>query len=324
MGDLEDRILKKNIPGKYSWWDEYQEGGQQDDDADQLDAYGGTDNEPVIKHVVEQPTRQTSTKAGIKGVLENYKLDKEEAKRQAQIDRMEKEEIIERKTLGAKLKPGEVSISLNATLEQQRKQVEQQRLEDRSDADDDDDDDFIARYRQQRIRELQQHSESKQYAGGVQDVDPAGYSKAVDETDPRVLLVVHVYETYIPDCRTLANILESISRREGQMRFLSLKASSFSQTLEPAALPAVLIHKGGALVANLTPITSHLPAQFWPKDVSQLLSEYTGPSSTTTNEETGILGYAARKVEAPRELDYDNGDSDAELDEFCKDFDGAM
>ena len=46
MCDLEDKILKKNIPGKYSWW-EREEGEEQRAEANALEA--GDDIDPDAK-----------------------------------------------------------------------------------------------------------------------------------------------------------------------------------------------------------------------------------------------------------------------------------
>lgn len=312
MTDLEDRILKKNIPGKYSWWDEYIEPERVEED----EGAAVEDHEdcppPTTAPTMMAPT---TGKAGPKGVLADYKLHQEERKRQTLIDQLEKEELRQRNTQGVKMKPGEVSIALaDIRRRHQEERRKQREADDReSESDDDEDDKFMERYRQQRLMELQKSLAPPMFEG-VEDVDPLGYSERVDGTDPRVMVVVHLYETYIPACRTLSPILETISRDSMQhVRFLSLKAAKASDTLDPVALPSVLIHKGGHLIANLTPITNHLPDTFTPEDVEELLRE--------------TCGLKKDKVQLPppqaarEEVAYD---SDAELDEFCEGFDGVL
>lgn len=308
MTDLEDRILKKNIPGKYSLWDEdYKEDRVDDDDDD-----SGVKEEHSQDNA--QPTTTTSAlpssgKSGVKGVLADYQLHQEEKKRLEWIDQMEKEEILERNTMGVRLQPGEISISLRAMEERKRREKQSRELCEEDDGDGDDDDEFLARYHQQRLRELQQANALPEF-GGVEEVDPIGYSKAVDETDPRVVVVVHLYETYIPACRSLMPIMENLSRGSMKdVRFLSLKAASASQTLDPVALPSILIHKAGQLIGNLTPITNHLPENFTPHHVQELLNESAG-----TRNIKNLVKSTVRIGPG-----YDN-DSDLELDDFCKDF----
>jgi thioredoxin-like negative regulator of GroEL len=151
---------------------------------------------------------------------------------------------------------------------------------------------------------------------GVEDVDPSRYSRAIDDTDPRVFVVVHLYETYIPACRSLIPILEKLSRDSMRsVRFLSLHASIGCKTLDPVALPSVLIYRAGHLIGNLTPITNHLPVNFTPQDVEKQLRESMG-----THTAEMLVAPSSQSHAAPN---YDTS-SDAELDEFCEDFEGCF
>lgn len=321
MADLEDRLLKKNIPGKYSWWDD-----GYNKEKDRLDQHedSESDNENVGDDLVDgrrakinnskssEGSRSSSGKSGVKGVLTDYRLHQEEKKRAAWIDRMEREELMERHTLGAKLQPGEVSISMAATQDRlrQEKQTRHRDEEDVVEEEEADDDEFLTRYHRRRLQELQIRDSLPEFEG-VEEVDPVGYSMAVDNTDPRVLIVVHLYETYVPACRSLIPIMENLSRNSMRgSRFLSLRASSASATLDPLALPSVLLYRERKLVGNLTPITRHLPPDFTPKHVEDLL-----------HDAIGIRCVRQSAVELNvRERPRDDYDSDAELDEFCKDF----
>ena len=173
-----------------------------------------------------------------------------------------------------------------------------------------DDAEFLTRYHRRRLRDLQLSDALPEFEG-VEEVDPVGYSMAVDNSDPRVLIVVHLYETYVPACRSLQPIMENLSRSSMRgARFLSLKASSASATLDPLALPSVLLYRARKLVGNLTPITRHLPADFTPKHVEDVLND-------TIGIRCAQRGLVELNVRESRRDDYD---SDAELDEFCKGF----
>ena len=122
--------------GKYSWWDEYNE----DDRREESDEESEADDDDDINQGRRMPV--------IKGVLADDKLEQEAIRQQKRIERMEREEIVEQMTL---MKPGVSSISASAQA-QARALQKQERTED----DGSDDDDFLVRYRQQRIRQLQQ------------------------------------------------------------------------------------------------------------------------------------------------------------------------
>jgi hypothetical protein len=212
------------------------------------------------------------------------------------------------------LKPGEVSISLATMQERLRLEKEIGQIDD-DEQNEEENEDFLAGYREQRLRELKQANALPEFSG-VEDVDPVGYSKAIDETDPRVFVVVHLYETYIPACRSLIPIMEKLSRDSMRdVRFLSLHASTASKTLDPVALPSVLIYRSGHLIGNLTPITNHLPVNFTPQDVEEQLNESMGTLSAEMVVEPSL--------QAPSARNYDTC-SDAELDEFCEGFEGCL
>jgi Phosducin len=311
MMDLEDRLLKKNIPGKYSWWDDYKEDRTDDgsDDDDEVERGSQCQNmEPIHTEGLS-----SSGKSGVKGVLADYKLHQDERKCQAWIDKLDKDELVARNMVGAMLKPGEVSISLAAMRERLRLEKEIDRIND--DELNEEDENFLASYRQKRLRELKQANALPAFSG-VEDVDPVGYSKAIDETDPRVFIVVHLYETYLPACRSLIPIMEKLSRDSMRdVRFLSLNASTASKTLDPVALPSVLIYRSGVLIGNLTPITNHLPVNFTPQDVEEQLNESIGKLSADMVVQPSSQAQSAQH--------YDPG-SDAELEEFCSDFEGCL
>lgn len=370
MSGLEDRLLKQNIPGKYTWWDDeytnegnrpHQDPSDNDDNdghEDEHDSGHGSAGLPMAAMPSASngaaPSRPSSRKPGVKGVLEDYKLDQEEKRRQRLIDRLEKEEILERNTIGVLMKPGEVSNSWSAVqARQQQARRQRERYGESNDDDDDDDDDkdygndndlnnddnngFMARYRAQRIREMQQQQLQQQQPlplpsfgdKGVEEVDPVGYATAVDETDPRVYVVVHLYETYVPACRTLIHTFEELSRKSfPHVRFLSLRASSASSKLDPVALPSVLIHKGGELLHNLTPFTATAGEKLSFDDVRAVLDELL-VGCGGGGEKDGRGGVVGQKdALSSKTLQHTAGfssnidptDSDDELDEFCEGF----
>ena len=110
--------------------------------------------------VPEPSSRPTSGKSGIKGVLADCTLEQEEIRQQKWIERMEREETVERMTRGALMKPGVSSISASAQA-QARALQKQERTEDNGS----DDEDFLVRYRQQRIRQLQQACSPPEFHG---------------------------------------------------------------------------------------------------------------------------------------------------------------
>uniref|UniRef100_A0A7S2WLX9 Phosducin domain-containing protein n=1 Tax=Eucampia antarctica TaxID=49252 RepID=A0A7S2WLX9_9STRA len=90
------------------------------------------------------------------------------------------------------------------------------------------------------------------------NVTPIQFSEIIDDTDPRVWVIIHLYESNIPSCRLMNDHLLELAQTMNYCRFLRLQASS-TQLIDPVGLPSILMYRGGKLEANLTPITEHLP-----------------------------------------------------------------
>lgn len=285
MGDLEDRFFKKNIPGKYTWWEEELEdrggdvaAGESQNDNDNDDDDSQVLHPEPFQLQARQPTTvpavrptTTGTGTGPKGVLA-------EKKRRDEMDQMERDRVyrekqamLERWTGGATLNPSEVSWS-GVAIEERKQQSK--RMERRN-QDEDQDDDFIVEYRIKRLEQWKKERSNVfvRYHEGLHEVDPEGYADAIDQTPATTDVVVHLYEDYIPDCQRLNRILEELSQIL-PARFLKLLASRAIQTMDPVGLPSLIIYRGGDLLANLTPITQELPKNFQVNHVRDLLERF--------------------------------------------------
>jgi hypothetical protein len=317
MGDLEDRLFKKNIPGKYSLWDDEHEDCEHSD-CDSHSSDSVIDDNPMYKSNSNVPSKvQSSTGiGGVKGVLADYRLHQAEKRREAWNEWKEKQDFIRRMTVGVSLPPGEVSISIASIKARAKAEKSTNRGSVESDDsdgeyDDYEDEDFFMNYRQQRLRQLREQNLPLEWKG-VEEVDQFEFSKAVDETDASVAVVIHLYEDFVPACRTLKVIMQQISKSfMREARFLSIQVSNTCLSLDCVALPSVLIYRGGHLISNLTPITMKLPLNFTFYDVQSILFDALGHPQISVLPSNAI-GDACG-----------TNDSDDELEEFCKDFSSA-
>lgn len=53
----------------------------------------------------------------------------------------------------------------------------------------------------------------------------------VDYEDPRVKVVVHIYEPYIRSCHALNRYLEELARRHPRVKFLRMQVGNGSQAM---------------------------------------------------------------------------------------------
>jgi hypothetical protein len=318
MADLEDRLLKKNIPGKYSWWDEERE-----------DRGGGVDEIHVDDHDEELieieylngpprtnslPRLPTTGRAGPKGILADKKLHDEMDRIDRDLREAEKQVMLERWTRGALMKPGEVSLSGSAIEERKRRAKKSERIHQKHDEDDysndedDDEDHFLMDYRKQRIEDWKRANQAEYVAqnyhyGQLQEVDPEGFADAIDETPANIAVVVHLYEQHIPDCLRLNRILEELSLLL-PARFLKLLASAALPSMDPIGLPSLSIYRAGELVVNLTPITQNLPKKFEIQHVQDLLERGGLKQASTASTSHNVVRHSVEASSSDR-LDFD-------------------
>lgn len=221
MCDLEDKILKKNIPGKYSWWDKEKDdmGGSTVTDAAAYDRHnddsdcsvdsneGLTDVQRVQKMEKEeipkplqiqalknlQDSRQggPSKNTGVKGVKEDYKNAKKEMELNYEIEQQMREMMLERATSGAVLDPGEKSISAATLMEIEKRRKRRDDSDSEGEERGEAEVDFMEKYRAARLGQLR-YGTSFPTFGEISECDAFEYADEVDNTDERVFVVVHM------------------------------------------------------------------------------------------------------------------------------------
>lgn len=251
MADLEETILKQNIPGKYSTWRGYESEDEESNSSDELQQ-SPLDLTKPTQQLPDSYTDTQSAKTGVKGVLSDHKAVKNFEKLKLEQEHAEQWDALKQATEGTTLQPGEQSISIAF-----QKSQKQQHDSD-SDSDDSDflDDDFLESYKQQRIQQLQAQENSIPRFGTVLELNSLlDFSNEIDETDPSVFCIFHMYQDDVSCCRLMNEHLERIARDLDYCRFFRLKASIVKEDFDHVGFPCVLVYKAGTEIANLTPIT---------------------------------------------------------------------
>ncbi|GMI29938.1 hypothetical protein TrCOL_g6438 [Triparma columacea] len=354
MTDLEDKILKKNIPGKYTWWDKDsdEENSLHDSDDDDYNKDSTTDMQKVQKweeKEIPKPlqmamlnnlrTEQRGAKhTGVKGVMEDYKQAKKQAELDYEIECQYREAVIESITQGNALLPGETSISAasqNAVsaARVRRDQADYGNGMAKESDDIAEDDEFLRSYRDARLNQLR-HAVTYPTYGQLREVDAFEYAELVDSIDQRSYLVVHMYEPYVPACKRINNMLEELARRMTWAQVVRLHCFKANPNFDPIALPVIMLYRGGELVDNFVKVTDALPNDFKVDDLQWLLENagvvnpesaegqkdfvvHTGVEEdreTTGRNTNGVT--VNRKVEVEEECDSD----DEDLEELMQGF----
>ena len=275
MGDLEDKFLKQNVPGRYSSWTDdanddkiralrHQEEqdsccNNSDDDDSEDDEFYFKDLPPTAQQqATTMPLRPTGN-TGVKGVIADYK----EAQREEQLLKAE-EHLNNMQRLQRATQP---SIRPRDTAANESKKQHQG---NDSDDDDDDDDEFLKQFRMQRIAQLQKSNAMPTF-GTLSSKSPEDYVELVDGMDPRVFVIVHLFEPSMATSRMLHSALDKVAQTMEYAKFIEVNALEANPNLDLICLPAILIYKGGKLVNNMIKFTDGLPKAFTVGDVKEAL-----------------------------------------------------
>ena len=286
--DLEDSILKQNVPGR---WSTHESGviDIRNDDAEEVsdveeDAVPQTEDEAIFEHArylsnadVPEPIRrgilnerQKKAKTGVKGVLADYKAACELDKAQRKATADYREAVLTRMTEGSKLSPEE-SILLIQQRTQKKIHRDEDGLNEMDEEEvDSDEEEFLEELRKTRLREMLGNM-NKPVFGNVKEVGSADFLEEIDSEDVRVLVIVHLYEPSVNSCTRMNRFIEEIARSMSSIKFLRMHASRNEIELDRMTLPILNIYKGGKSVTVLAGIAEELGEYFVREDVEWLL-----------------------------------------------------
>lgn len=221
MNDLEDRILKQNIPGRYTSWNE--EGHRTGDDStgtndESDDASKNYESSPQIPnnsklHHHQQHQNSSSychsKLGGVKGVLsdfkryQHYEHQKQETSQIYSPDRCEKQS----------------AYCVESTRKQQQKSNWDNKQNDENSSqssshEEEEEDEFTQKYRRKQMERWKAAQLPLQtYVGELVEVDPIQFAEIVDkEEQSNVPVFILLYENCIPECMILLGYMESIAR----------------------------------------------------------------------------------------------------------------
>mmetsp|Transcript_52727 Transcript_52727/g.105664 ORF Transcript_52727/g.105664 Transcript_52727/m.105664 type:complete len:358 (-) Transcript_52727:98-1171(-) len=274
---LEDKILRKNIPGRYGTWEEdsdpYEKSRIAKDNADNDDEEISTVTDTGNAHGAAQsvpPSHPGSTRnaasgrTGAKGVLADHREHVAQQHEEHARAKAEKEEAYRCAAYGTARPPDEVSATK-------------------------DDEDEVARalHRRRRVEEMKAAAQAPIF-GELKEVSALEMLDAVDNEDPRVVVVVHIYSPHLPACSKLNGCLERLARAHPHAKFLrmlSTLAPGGPGAFDTDTLPVLVAYRGGGLAASIVRVTDHFGgtstatstaqgSQFGVEDVEWLLDEH--------------------------------------------------
>jgi len=159
--------------------------------------------------------------------------------------------LIKHKVMDAPLDHAKMKFMLDmkreddAFLESKRDGFEDASLGELNDAleDDEIENAMFEKYRAARLAEMRE-AQVKNKFGGLVHVTAQDYVKEVTNHEGD-LVVVHLYQEYIPECKRLNEVLQELSTRHKQVKFCKIKSTDANAEYPDKALPTMVIYKNG-------------------------------------------------------------------------------
>lgn len=203
---------------------------------------------------------------GPKGVIKDFQRYKQFENEQRETQEKDKLDLMKK-----------LSLSCRSYLDE--------KIEKKINADDgledDENDPYIKDYISKRMREMlerYQHREAKKVFGELAYLnDGESFLKIVDDADLKnVLIITHVYNRKIPECKTMNNCLDKLAQKYQHVKFCCLDASvaGMSHEFVKFGVPALLVYKNGDLVGNFVSLGDEFGDEFDEGDVEDFLVEY--------------------------------------------------
>ncbi|KAJ5079452.1 phosducin-like protein [Anaeramoeba ignava] len=98
--------------------------------------------------------------------------------------------------------------------------------------------------------------------GVLGNVSSKTFLKAIEEENPDVLIILHLYSNRLKICQEINQMMTELATKFPRIKFLKGVANELSQGFDDLALPSLVIYKGGKLIDSLIRFTDKLPSNF--------------------------------------------------------------
>ncbi|KAM3422734.1 hypothetical protein BST61_g219 [Cercospora zeina] len=142
-----------------------------------------------------------------------------------------------------------------------------EKLEEHEELDlDDEDDSFMKKWRQSRLKQMQngvkgsqmhRNGNTTRLFGSLTMVDPDAYLDAVEKSGPDVVVVVYIFDDYSEVSDMCERCVRKLASKHQDTRFIKLHYADAQ--MEPMGVPAIIAYRNGDKFAGLVPLINELP-----------------------------------------------------------------
>ena len=137
------------------------------------------------------------------------------------------------------------------------------------------DDEFFQEYLKKRLDEMQKKVVSLPRFGKVVELTTETYLNEIDNENPNVTIIIHIYDQKITECKTMNNCLDDIASQYPIVKCCKVRSSEINLTdkFRKLGCPALLIYKNKELIGNFVKMADEFGDEFVTSDVENFLIE---------------------------------------------------
>lgn len=135
------------------------------------------------------------------------------------------------------------------------------------------DEQVLAKYRQRRLKEMQEDAKRPRF-GTLTEINRQAYVREVNEAPPGVFVVLHLYQECVTLCRLLNTILKQLAKKFIHSKFIKIQATQCNEDFLDSDCPTLLVYLDGKLNKQLSRCAGALGgSRMTPEAVEWVLAE---------------------------------------------------
>ncbi|XP_060613578.2 phosducin-like protein [Anolis sagrei] len=312
MTTLDDKLLGEKLQYYYS-------SSEEDDEDEDSEKEDKEEEGPrsALRPEMAVSSDGSAVNTGPKGVIQDWRRFKQLETERREDQAREMKRLVQRLSLSCRShldeeedqrRQAELREKLGSKLTLQKCGLLRERCEE-EEAEEEDDEAFLQQYRQQRMEEMRRQlygvgaGAPQQFRRVFELQSGEAFLEAVDGGPRGALVLVHLYEEGVPGAEALDGCMACLAAQYPWAKFCRGRSAlvGASPRFAAAALPALLVYKGGELVGNFVRITDQLGLDFFASDLEAFLQE----CGLLPEKEVAILGGDGDEEDDSSDLEID-------------------
>merc|ERR1711988_698178 len=116
--------------------------------------------------------------------------------------------------------------------------------------------DLFEKYRAQRLTEMRARA-AKEKFGSLMHLAASDYVDEVTQAPTDQVVVLHLYQDYVPECARLNDVLQELSHRHKAVKFCKIKSNDANAGYPDEALPTLMVYQGGNMLDQVTALKTN-------------------------------------------------------------------